>query len=191
MRGVGMLACLQVAMGLDEIADGRLFAYLLLTHPPAWRGAETAEGIERDLRDLGTRLGLSPETSNEVPHIGTTLALLRGLVLLDLGDKYLKLGRPGSDWATHLEAGGPVVVIVGLDLAQLHNEADVDAYITQAAVTQRAMVGIAHGRKTTAATAPAGLCRPRAKEPGMANLIRHAGGAPTIERALPRRRPAL
>lgn len=127
----GLIASLGVRLWLDHTSDGRQFAPLLLTHPPARRGGETAATIERDMRLVADSLGALPPGPS-VPYVGERVALRDGGLLLVRfnGAGHVLRVRKVARLADMLDHLGHVLIVVGLDpLDKLAHGDAVDRYI--------------------------------------------------------------
>ncbi|WP_029391765.1 hypothetical protein [Streptomyces xiaopingdaonensis] len=130
----GLIASLHVRLWLDHTADGRQFAPLLITHPPARRTGEDAATIEARMRGVAEAIGASPP-GPLLPESGPRLTVHgAGLLLvhLDGTPHALRLHQPAR--RLHVLAGlGQVLLAVGLDPLGSHAcGAAVDRYVEAA-----------------------------------------------------------
>lgn len=156
----GLLATVQVMAWIDVAASSPL-AFLLLAHPPARRGKETAETIAAGMRGLADALDLAP-ASDKLPDVGQRLLIQGpGAVLLDVrGCEFMLRAPVGPRWGTFVALGGPVVIALGLDPLANGTQQAVEAYLAASTRADRLLLGTTHAHRPGARSSP-GYSRPR------------------------------
>lgn len=150
----GLLATVQVMAWIDVAASSPL-AFLLLAHPPARRGKETAETIEAGMRGLADGLDLAP-ASAKLPDVGQCLLLRgHGAVLLDVhGCEFMLRAPVDPRWGAFVALGGPVVIALGLDPLGDGAQQAVEAYLAASTRADRLLLGTTHARRPGARSSP-------------------------------------
>lgn len=141
----GLIASLSVRTWFDYTTDGKQFAPLLLTHPPARRCGESAETIERDMQLVADSLGALPPGPS-LPNVGKRVSLRADGVLLvrfDGGGHVLRV-RKLARLAPMLDYLGHMLIVVGLDpLDPFVYGDDVDQYIENVGASGRVRFAVA------------------------------------------------
>ena len=141
----GLIASLGVRAWPEMYNDGRLFAPLLITHPPALRDGEGGEVIEQRMRSVAASLGLLPPSAL-VPDCGPRVAILpRGGALLRFdGTTYAMRLPVHGHYAAILARLGRVLLAVGFDpLSTGASRTNVDSYVQTSVSAGRMRFGSA------------------------------------------------
>lgn len=133
----GVIASLSVRPWVDQTLDGRSFAPLLLTHPPARRDDDTPAAIEARMR--GIALALRADLPDDrMTSTGARVAVHRGVVLVRFDGTPYVLTVHAPRWGRIAAGIGAVLLAVGFDpLPAGACGAEIDQYIERAGVTRR------------------------------------------------------
>lgn len=140
----GLLASMATWFWVEPTQEGDV-AFLLFAYRPERLADESVGEIQASMRGLAHALGLA-EPNERMPDIGPRLFMHRcadALLSLD-GTDYLLHVPIGGAWARFACAGGPVIVMVGLEpLSAGTPLAAVDAYIAEHTANRSLFFGMA------------------------------------------------
>lgn len=108
--GADFVAGCTVSTWLDMVA------FLLIGHPPPQRPGETAESIEVGLMGMVDAMGLRPAVET-VPAVGLRIVMRGPYAALDYGHPtvFMQVPTVGDAWRSHLNRGGPALLVIALD----------------------------------------------------------------------------
>ncbi|MEU3031366.1 hypothetical protein ACPCBC_15295 [Streptomyces incarnatus] len=135
--GADFLAGCIVSTWLDMVA------FLLIGHAPPRYPGETADSIEVGLMGMVDAMGLRPAFET-VPVVGLRIVMRGPYVALDYGHPtvFMQVPTGGDAWRSHLNRGGPALLVVALDPIPPGAGPDALAnYLDRVASTRRAYAG--------------------------------------------------
>lgn len=125
----GLIASLGVRPWIDHTVDGKGFAPVLITHPPARGEADTPAAIEERMRSVAHALGAAP-ADRTLPDAGERVAAHNGVVLVRLDGTPHALTTRAGNWGRVICETGHVLLAVGLDpLSPAAVGPEVDEYL--------------------------------------------------------------
>lgn len=132
-----MIASLSVRPWIDQTVDGRTFAPLLITHPPARRPEDTRTVVEARMRRVAHALRAG-HGDDRMHYSGARVAVHRGVVAVRFDGTPYVLTVRAPQWGRIAAGLGVALLAVGFDpLPAGAAGFEVDRYIERAGASGR------------------------------------------------------